>query len=126
MATARRDTGLSALALVGAGGFFGATLRYGFAVWVPGAEPLGTLTANVLGSFLLGVLLSEAHLGARLRPETKLLVGTGFCGSLTTYSAFAAETTALAAPAAAGYVGATYALGFTGVVAGRLVGRWVS
>lgn len=126
MATARRDTRLFVLALVGAGGFLGATLRYGLAVWVPGTEPLGTLAANVLGSFLLGVLLSEAHLPARLSPETRLLVGTGFCGSLTTYSAFAAETTALAAPAAAGYVGATYALGFAGVVAGQLVARWLS
>lgn len=101
------------LALVGAGGFSGAIAR-----WV--------LAANVLASLLLGFLLSEATLGARFSPETRLLVGTGFCGSLSTYSTFAAETTLLSAALAGSYVVVTYAFGFTAVVAGTLVGRWVS
>lgn len=121
-----------ALALVGAGGFSGAIARWVLATWLPAGIvgwsglPLGTLAANVLASLLLGFLLSEATLGARFSPETRLLVGTGFCGSLSTYSTFAAETTSLSAALAGGYVVVTYALGFTAVVAGTLVGRWVS
>ena len=126
MTTGRSDTRLAALALVGAGGALGALLRYGLDGWVPGWAPYGTLVANVLGAFVLGVVLYEAHLAARLSPETRLLVGTGFCSSLTTYSTFAAETASVAGPLAAGYVVATYATGFAAILAGRLVARWVS
>jgi CrcB protein len=122
----RSETRLAALALVGAGGALGALLRFGIAGWVPGRAPLGTLVANVLGSFLLGILLYEAHLAARLSPETRLLVGTGFCSSLTTYSTFAAETASLAPSLAGGYVLGTYATGFGAILAGRLVARWAS
>jgi fluoride exporter len=52
--------------------------------------PWGTFTVNVLGSFLLGVLVGVGN------QTITLLVGVGFCGAFTTYSTFAAETTALA------------------------------
>lgn len=126
MAMVRRETRLAALALVGVGGGLGALLRYGIDLWVPGWPPLGTLAANVLGAFVLGVVLYEAHLAARLSAETRLLVGTGFCGSLTTYSTFAAETASATPTRAAGYVAATYVLGFAAILAGRLVARWAS
>jgi CrcB protein len=53
--------------------------------------PWGTFTVNILGSFLLGLLTAVSD------QTTTLLVGVGFCGAFTTYSTFAAETTALAA-----------------------------
>jgi CrcB protein len=53
--------------------------------------PWGTFTVNVLGSFVLGLLTGVTD------QTTTLLVGVGFCGAFTTYSTFAAETTALAA-----------------------------
>lgn len=117
---------LTTVVLIGAGGFLGASLRYGFGTVVPTTPLAGTLTANVLGSFLLGALLSESALAARLSPDVRLMFGTGFCGSLTTYSTFAAEITTLSAPFAASYVGLTYGLGFGGLLAGRLLARWVS
>jgi CrcB protein len=52
--------------------------------------PWGTFTVNVLGSFLLGLLTGAGN------QTIALLVGVGFCGAFTTYSTFAAETTALA------------------------------
>lgn len=52
--------------------------------------PLGTLTVNVLGSLVLG-LLAGAETGQRLT----LLIGVGFCGALTTFSTFAFETVRL-------------------------------
>ncbi len=53
--------------------------------------PWGTFTVNILGSFVLGLLTGVTD------QTTTLLVGVGFCGAFTTYSTFAAETTALAA-----------------------------
>lgn len=52
--------------------------------------PWGTFTVNILGSFVLGLLTGVTD------QTTTLLVGVGFCGAFTTYSTFAAETTALA------------------------------
>lgn len=51
--------------------------------------PWGTFTVNVTGTFLLGLLIAvSAHLPA----QVAALVGTGFCGALTTYSTFTYET----------------------------------
>ena len=60
-----------------------------------GKIPWATLIVNVVGSFVLGALLellvrSGKDIG--LRRRVRLLVGTGFCGSLTTFSTFATET----------------------------------
>lgn len=116
---------LRPLALVGVGGFAGAVLRHGLAVGLPSSVPLGTLAANVLGTFLLGALLAEARLVDLLSPETRLVVGTGFCSSFTTYSAFALETSQLVPAIAAANVGLNYALGFVAVLLGQAAVRWV-
>lgn len=118
-------TGLREVALVAIGGAVGALVRFGISAWMSGPTQFGTLGANVLGSFLLGIILYEAHLAARLSAESRLLVATGFCGSLTTYSTFAAETAALAPLPAAAYVAATYGSGGLAILAGRLVARWL-
>jgi len=57
--------------------------------------PLGTLAANLLGGFLVGVAVSffEKHPG--LPPEARLMVITGFMGGLTTFSTFSAEVVSL-------------------------------
>jgi len=52
-----------------------------------GDFPWGTLTVNVLGSFVLGVVLTLP-----LPAQARWLLGTGFCGALTTYSTFSYET----------------------------------
>lgn len=55
------------------------------------AFPYGTLVANGLGSFVLGALVAwVARVDAP--PEIKLLIGTGLCGALTTFSTFSVET----------------------------------
>ena len=89
---------MKAIALVALGGATGAVLRYGASQaslrlfgegW-----PIATLVVNVVGSFVLGWLL--AHAGrAELAPELKLLLGTGLCGALTTFSTFSVESLAL-------------------------------
>lgn len=121
-----RSSRPSALALIAAGGFLGAVGRHALALSLPAAFPWGTLAANVLGTFLLGVLLYDERLADRLSAQTRLLLGTGFCSSFTTYSTFAAETLALSPELAAANVLANYLLGFAAVLLGRLVVRWGS
>jgi len=115
------------LALVAVGGALGAVCRWGVSVALVGpAFPVGTLAVNVLGAFLLGVLLYERRLRNVIPSRVRLVAGTGFLSSFTTYSTFAAETVALA-PALAGLnLAANYALGFLAVLAGRRVARWLS
>lgn len=109
---------LEAIVLVAVGGFAGANLRYLLGLALP--DLAGTLAANALGSFALGFVLYEAiHVGL-LSDRTKLVVATGFLSSFTTYSTFAVQTVTLDSPLAMlANVGATYALGFAGVLAGR-------
>lgn len=77
--------------VVGTGGALGALARHAVARRVDtDTFPLGTLTVNVLGSFALG-LFTFAGLGDRLL----LLLGTGACGSFTTFSSFSYETVRL-------------------------------
>ncbi len=59
------------------------------------AFPWGTLTINVLGSLLLGIVLSVVALGHG-SPELVAVLGTGFCGGFTTFSTFGYETVRLA------------------------------
>lgn len=53
--------------------------------------PLGTLAANLVGGYLVGVAVGVFHINSGLPPALKLLVITGFLGGLTTFSTFSAE-----------------------------------
>ena len=78
-----------------AGGMAGAPARYladrAIAARRDSVFPLGTFTVNMAGSLVLGFLLgAQHHLG--LPPAVFALLGTGFCGGLTTFSTFGYET----------------------------------
>jgi CrcB protein len=73
--------------LVAIGAALGATLRFHVAHRLDGRFPRGTLLVNVAGSFVLGLLV-----GTAVSADALALLGTGFCGGLTTYSAFAVQT----------------------------------
>lgn len=85
------------LALVFVGGAVGTAARYGLEEAYPHhgtSWPTGTFVANILGAFVLGVLLEAlVRLGddTGLRRRTRLLLGVGFCGAFTTYSTLALE-----------------------------------
>jgi CrcB protein len=89
---------LKSILVISAGGTIGCLVR-----WVLGARlngmlssiPLGTLVANLVGCYLIG--LAIAYLGARpgLAPEWRLFIVTGFLGGLTTFSSFSAEVVTL-------------------------------
>ena len=77
--------------LLGLGGALGAVSRYAVGRLLHGAAvPYATLVVNVLGSFLLGVVVFG---GAS--SETVLVVGVGFCGAFTTFSSFGFQTVEL-------------------------------
>jgi CrcB protein len=80
---------------VGVGGFFGATTRFYVNVMVaktfPYDIPLATLGVNVVGSFVVGILVAM-FLYFTPTEWLKLFLLTGFLGALTTYSTFAIET----------------------------------
>jgi len=84
---------------------------------------VGTLTVNVVGSAVLGVLLGMRHVS----PAVLALVGTGFCGALTTFSTYANDVVRLveerAVGRAAGYLTASLVLGLGAAAAGWLAVR---
>ena len=84
---------------VALGGALGAVARYGLSGWVQHLSgslfPVGTLAVNVLGSFIIGLLLQMTTGRFVWSQEARLLLTTGFCGSLTTFSTFSYETLAL-------------------------------
>ncbi|MBM7508720.1 CrcB protein [Nocardioides salarius] len=83
--------------LVALGGAGGAALRWRLGARLDSAAfPRGTLLANLAGSLLLGLLV-----GLALRGHALALLGTGFCGALTTYSSFAVQAHDLGRRAAA-------------------------
>ena len=82
---------------MGIGAALGAWLRWGCDLAQPAraAFPLGTLAANLIGGYLVGIAV--AYFAARhdLAPEVRLFVVTGFLGGLTTFSTFSAEVSQL-------------------------------
>jgi CrcB protein len=113
-------------ALVAVGGFAGAASRHGVATVLPAAFPWGTLAVNVVGSFLLGVVVYGIETRKTVPDRVRLVVSTGFLSSFTTYSTFAAETAELAPALAAVNVAGNYALGVLAVFLARAVVRWRS
>lgn len=59
------------------------------------AIPPGTLVANLVGGYIIGVAVAYFASAPNLSPEWRLLIITGFCGGLTTFSTFSAETLTL-------------------------------
>jgi CrcB protein len=116
-------TALGALA-VGVGAALGAWLRWALGIalnlLVP-ELPLGTLAANLVGGYLIGIAVGVFAEFAGLAPEWRLLVITGFLGGLTTFSTFSAESVQLLA---AGRYG--WAVAHTGLhLAGSLIMTWL-
>lgn len=84
----------SQIAAVGIGAACGAWLRWGLSLlWnsVHPQLPLGTLAANLLGGFIVGVMMGLAE-PVHLTVTMRLLLVTGFLGGLTTFSTFSAES----------------------------------
>ena len=112
---------LQELLLVAVGAVPGALLRWQFGVVLHDRDVL----VNVLGSLILGLLL-----GLPYRPRIQLLVGIGFCGSLTTFSSWMVNSVDLIVSgqqlAAIGLIGMTLGLGLGGAALGLWIGRKIN
>lgn len=111
---------------IGLGAALGALLR-----WQLGSRlnnvfptiPPGTLTANLVGAYVIGLCIAFFASYPAISPEWRLLIVTGFCGGLTTFSTFSAEVTILlqqgriawALGAVAVHVFGSVAMTFTGI-----------
>ena len=71
----------------------GALARWGLGLWLTpgGVLPWGTLAANLVGGYLIGVAIAAFQAMPQLDPVWRLLLITGFLGGLTTFSSFSAE-----------------------------------
>nr|WP_219857879.1 fluoride efflux transporter CrcB [Pseudomonas lactis] len=89
---------MKSLIVIAVGASLGAWLR-----WLLGMKlnalfptiPPGTVVANMVGGYIIGLAIAFLAASPTLSPEWRLLIITGFCGGLTTFSTFSAETVAL-------------------------------
>jgi CrcB protein len=87
-----------AFAAVAVGGALGCLLRWYLAIFLNRyfpAIPPGTLAANLIGCYIIGVGIALFALSPGISPEWRLFVTTGFCGGLTTFSTFSVEVVTL-------------------------------
>ena len=124
---------LAGFIAIGIGAALGAWARWGLAALLNATFPLfplGTLAANLIGGFGIGLAIEifTRHMG--LTDELRLFVVTGFLGALTTFSTFSAEIVGLLARAHYGWAlmlaGAHLAGSLIATVGGIWVVRWAS
>lgn len=125
---------LLSIVAVCAGAALGALCRWGLSLalnWLYPAIPPGTLAANLIGGYLVGLAVAFFAQHPELPIQWRLLVITGFLGGLTTFSAFSAEVTGLIAQgrllmagmAATLHLGGSIAMTFLGLATWALLRR---
>lgn len=90
--------GFNGFLAVGVGAAVGAWLRWGLSVMLNASIPslpLGTLVANLVGAYLIGLFMGFSALSTTLAPEVRLFLVTGLLGGLTTFSTFSSEALTL-------------------------------
>jgi CrcB protein len=108
------------------GASLGALLRWGLGTFLNSyfpAVPPGTLAANLVGAYIVGIAIAFFATFPALAPEWRLLVITGFCGGLTTFSTYSAEIVTLlqqgrglwACGAAAAHLAGSVLMTFAGI-----------
>ena len=88
------------LIAIGSGAALGAICRWQLGLWLNAltpSVPLGTLAANLIGGYLVGVCVAVFQASPELDPVWRLALVTGFLGALTTFSSFSAEVVAMLA-----------------------------
>jgi CrcB protein len=113
---------------VAIGGAAGASLRYAAGLWITRlfghGFPLGVLTVNIVGSFLMGVFVVFA--AQRSLTHLSPLVMTGFLGGFTTFSAFSLEAVTLFERGQIGASGVYVATSVVGSIVALFSGLWVA
>lgn len=109
-------------------GGLGCLSRYGIGMWIgPRPFPFGTLTVNVLGSFLIAFVFEIAKLRAgAFSTNVQLALTTGFMGGFTTYSSFNYETTNLATQGRWAYAALNVGVTLVACILAGLAGLWLA
>jgi len=93
------------------------------------AIPPGTLVANLLGAYIVGVAIAFFAASPSFAPEWRLLIITGFCGGLTTFSTYSAELVSLLQQGRLDWAGAAAAVHLAGsvllTIAGIATVNWI-
>jgi len=120
------------LIAIGLGAVIGSWLRWGLSLWLNSAlpeVPMGTLLANLVGGYLIGLAVAFFTQYPGLAPEWRLFIITGFLGGLTTFSTFSAETVTLLARGQYAWAGAIVTAHLGGsllmTMMGMLTFRWL-
>jgi CrcB protein len=111
---------------VSIGGMLGCLLRWLLAIFLNSyfpTVPPGTLAANLIGCYVIGMALAFFTAYPAFAPEWRLFLTTGFCGGLTTFSTFSAEIVTLlqsgrttwALLAVAAHLGGSLLMTFAGI-----------
>ena len=110
-------------AAIGIGGLAGAGARWGLVEALPVTDvwPWGVLAVNLFGCLVLGYVAAAAW-SARAQLPTSLGLGTGFCGSLTTFSALTVDVAEMARDGDWGYAASYLAVSVLGGVALAMIG----
>jgi CrcB protein len=113
------------LLAVALGGMLGCLMRWGLALalnrYFPVIPP-GTLAANLIGCYIIGVALAMFAANPAIPIEWRLLVTTGFCGGLTTFSTFSAEVVILLQAGRTAWAMGTIAIHLVGSLAMTFAG----
>lgn len=113
-----------AVAAICVGASLGALARWGLGLWLNPVAllPMGTLAANLVGGYLVGICVAVFAALPQLDPVWRLALVTGFLGALTTFSSFSAEVVAMLMQQRYGLALATAALHLLGSLLLTLAG----
>jgi CrcB protein len=117
--------GFPGLLAVGGGAALGAWVRWWLSVLLNPlftSLPLGTLAANLIGGYLIGVAFAAFEHFQALSPEMRLFIVTGFLGGLTTFSSFSGEAAVLLGRQQYGWTAALIAAHVVGSIAMTFAG----
>lgn len=106
----------------------GALARWGLGLWLSpgGVIPWGTLAANLIGGYLVGLCVAVFQANPHLDPVWRLALVTGFLGALTTFSSFSAEVVHLLLQARYALALGTATLHLLGSLALTMAGIWTA
>lgn len=124
---------LKAIAAICVGASVGALLRWALGLRLNSlmpSIPMGTLAANLIGGYVVGLAMAFFAEMPELSPEWRLLVITGFCGGLTTFSTFSAEIVTLIQQGELSRMALAISLHLAGSIAMTIVGiatwQWIA
>ena len=116
---------LKSILVISLGAAVGAVLRWALGLklnsLLPELPP-GTLVANLVGAYIIGIAIAYFATAPSISGEWRLLIITGFCGGLTTFSTFSAEVVALLQQGRAAVAGGVVAVHVIGSVAMTFLG----